>query len=651
MTERRVGDRYLLEREIGRGGMGTIWVAHDQQLRRRVALKLMSAEQLASESSRERFQHEATAIAQLRNPHVVQVYDYGIDDGAPYIVMELLEGEDLEARLRRLRRLPLAAVVSIVAQAAKALGTAHAAGIVHRDLKPANIFLASIESHEIVKLLDFGVAAMAFEPAVPGTAGKPGTLVGTPHYMSPEQARSSKNLDLRSDLWSLGVVAYLALTGELPFNADSLGELIVKLCIDPAPAASLVVPELGQHVDAFFERALNKDPARRFQSASEMAGAFAAIAEASRTTKPTKILMVDDEPDMAVMIRQRFRQQIRKSVYEFVFAGDGEAALEELRRHPDVDVILTDINMPRMDGLTFLRHVGEVNPLIKVVMVSAYGDMTNIREAMNLGAFDFLVKPLDFKDLDITLEKTSKHVRDLRKTLRSAEENGILRMFVNSGILERLVPMARADEEIASEAIRATVAFIDVCDFTTSADWSSPEAVVRQLNAIYEVIVPEVIARHGVIDKFMGDGVMAVFKGEHHIERALDTCVAIRAQLSSMAQRAGQDSPYAHGICVGVDSGEVVAANIGSRTFARMGYTAIGKVVHSAAHLESIAHKDQILIGESLHLAAKDSFECEPVGIRVLPEKREIAVYNVVHKILQENTTGSEPLLAATILC
>src|SRR6185436_37908 len=115
--------------------------------------------------------------------------------------------------------------------------------------------------------------------------------------------------------------------------------------------------------------------------------------------------------------------QIRKGQYEFVFATDGESALAELRRHGDIDVAMTDINMPGMDGLTFLKHVGEVDPILKVIMVSAYSDMTNIREAMNRGAFDFLVKPIDFKDLEITIDKTLKHVRALRKTLRSTEEN------------------------------------------------------------------------------------------------------------------------------------------------------------------------------------------------------------------------------------
>jgi eukaryotic-like serine/threonine-protein kinase len=386
MTERTIGGKYSLEREIGRGGMGAIWLAHDPQLRRRVALKLMRTDQTTSPSSRSRFEREAMAIAQIRNPHVVQVYDYGIDEGRPYIVMELLEGEDLDARLQRHTKLSIPAVLAVLSQAAKALSTAHAAGIIHRDLKPGNIFLARSEADESVKILDFGVASIATTLAgEAGHATRVGTLLGTPHYMSPEQARGSKQLDHRSDLWSLGVVAYRALTGQHPFTSDSLGDLIVRICTDTPIAPTKIAPELAPEVDQFFERALAKDPEQRFQSAREMAAAFAVVADAGRPDKPRKILVVDDEPDVALLIKQRFRQQIKKGIYDFVFAGDGEAALAELRRHGDIDVALTDINMPGMDGLTFLKHVGEVSPLCKVIMVSAYGDMGNIRQAMNRG--------------------------------------------------------------------------------------------------------------------------------------------------------------------------------------------------------------------------------------------------------------------------
>ncbi len=651
MEGRTVGDKYTLERELARGGMGAVWAAFDTSLKRRVALKLMSPDHLASPSARSRFEREAMAIAQLQSPNVVQIYDYGIAGDAPYIVMELLDGEDLQARLTRLGKLPLAAVSALVAQAARALAAAHASGIVHRDIKPANIFLARHDDDEIVKVLDFGVAAL-----VSGLSGsdvavtRAGGVVGTPHYMSPEQVRGSRAVDFRSDLWSLAVVAYRALTGRLPFEAEAFGELLIQICTDPIPAPSRLVADLGPDVDRFFEKALARDPARRFATAKDLAGALAATVTSGRAERATKILVVDDEPDVALLMKQRFRQQIRKGVFEFVFAGDGEAALEQLRLHADIEIALTDINMPGMDGLTFLKRAGELNPLVKVVVVSAYSDMSNIREAMNRGAFDFLVKPIDFKDLEVTIDKTVKHARVVRLSARSGEENGILRMFVNAGILERLLPLLRNPDAGPSpnEVIEATVAFIDVCGFTALTHTETPDLALRTLNANFEIIVPEITSRGGCVDKFLGDAVMAVFRGDGHLERALDACLAARRTLADLATRAGPRSPYALGVSIGVDSGALLCGSIGSRVVSRLDYTVLGKVVNNAAQLQrSRAVPGQILILEPMRRLAGPAFDCEPCGRQVLPgETESVLVFNV----LDRATEGSPMSAAETVL-
>jgi serine/threonine protein kinase/class 3 adenylate cyclase len=648
MEGRTIGGKYTLEREFARGGMGAVWAAFDSHLRRKVALKLMSADHLASPNARSRFEREAMAIAQLQSPNVVQIYDYGIDADAPYIVMELLEGEDLQARVTRLGKLPLAAAAGIITQAAKALSAAHASGIVHRDIKPANIFLARSDSEEIVKVLDFGVAALVSGlGSTENHVTRAGGVVGTPHYMSPEQVRGSKGIDFRSDLWSLAVVAYRAVTGRLPFEAEAFGELLIQICTDPIPPASRYSADLGPEVDRFFERALSRDPGRRFASARELAAAFAALATEGNRDRATKILVVDDEPDVALLMKQRFRQQIKKGVFEFVFAGDGEAALEQLRLHPDIEIALTDINMPGMDGLTFLRRAGELNPLVKVVVVSAYSDMSNIREAMNRGAFDFLVKPIDFKDLEVTIDKTVKHAREVRRTLRSSEENNLLRMFVNAGIIERLLPQLRGDDMSASESIDATVAFIDVYGFTPLTATEPPESALRTLNANFEIIVPEITSRGGVVDKFVGDAVMAVFRGEKHLERALDACVSARAALAAMAERAGPQSPYAHGVSIGIDSGSMVSGSIGSRVVSRLDYTVLGDVVNTAARLEALAGQGQIFVSQAIEQRIRSAFECDPIGSRVLPGKGEpMVVFNVVKKLPTENAiTSAETVL------
>jgi class 3 adenylate cyclase/tRNA A-37 threonylcarbamoyl transferase component Bud32 len=624
--------------------MGAVWAAFDAALRRRVALKLMSPDHLASSSARSRFEREAMAIASLTSPNVVQIYDYGIDGDAPYIVMELLDGEDLQSRLTRLGKIPLPAAAAIIVQAAKALTAAHDGGIVHRDIKPANIFLARHGGEEHVKVLDFGVAALISglsnsETAVTRTGG----VVGTPHYMSPEQVRGSRGVDARSDLWSLAVVAYRAVTGRLPFEAEAFGELLIQICTDLVPPPSRLGVDLGIEGDHFFERALARDPARRFRNAREMATAFAALVNDGRAERVTKILVVDDEPDVALLMKQRFRQQIRRGVFEFVFAAGGEAALEQMRLHPDIEIALTDINMPGMDGLAFLRRAGELNPLVKVVVVSAYSDISNIREAMNRGAFDFLVKPIDFKDLEVTIDKTVKHARESRRTLRSSEENNLLRMFVNASILERLLPLVRSPnpggpEPSPNETIEATVAFIDVHGFTMLTRSETADMALRTLNANFEIIVPEIISRGGVVDKFVGDAVMAVFRDDGHLERAIDACVAARQALADMAARAGESSPYAHGVSIGVDSGTMICGSIGSRVVSRLDYTVLGETVNNAAYLQRApqAH-GQILVGEWMRHRIEGAFVCVPLGSLTFPRRAEpVQIYNVARRVPED---------------
>jgi eukaryotic-like serine/threonine-protein kinase len=273
-----VASKYRLVRPLAQGGMGSVWVARHVQLDVDVAVKFMAPAYAESADARARFEREAKAAAQLKSPNVVQVHDYGIADGVPYLVMELLQGEDLGERLRRQRRLSLPAAAAMLTPACKALRRAHEAGIVHRDLKPGNIFLARQDDEEIVKVLDFGVAKVT-DPGSGASSTKAGTLVGSPNYMSPEQVRA-KHVDHRSDLWSMGVVLFEAVTGQLPFPGDDVGDVLVEVCTAPIPVPSHIAPDLGPVVDRFFERALAREPAARFQSARELAEAFASLAGA-----------------------------------------------------------------------------------------------------------------------------------------------------------------------------------------------------------------------------------------------------------------------------------------------------------------------------------------------------------------------------------
>ena len=179
-----------------------------------------------------------------------------------------------------------------------------------------------------------------------------------------------------------------------------------------------------------------------------------------------RVLVVDDEPDLDTLIRQKFRRQIRAGELELLSARNGVEALEVLARSGDVEVALCDINMPKMDGLTLLEQLRERFPLVKPVMISAYGDMENIRGAMNRGAFDFLTKPLDLRDLAVTVGRALEQARRVRETIQSIRENNILRMFVNDAVFDYLSQSRSVEQLRRAETIVATVVFFDVCGFT-----------------------------------------------------------------------------------------------------------------------------------------------------------------------------------------
>jgi len=255
--------------------MGSVWVAEHQNLKTEVVVKFM-ADALASDPvSLARFSREASAAAAVKSPHVVQMLDHGFtEDGTPFIVMELLDGEDLRRRLARDLVIPLTELASIVAQACKALSRAHASGIVHRDIKPDNIFLCHTDDGEpFVKLLDFGVAKSG--TATDFHMTQTGVLVGTPFYMSPEQAVGAPPVDYTTDLWSLGIVAFEAMTGTRPFDGATIGALTIAICNEGPPVPSRVDPKIPAPFDAWLARACAREREERFQSAKGMSDAFA----------------------------------------------------------------------------------------------------------------------------------------------------------------------------------------------------------------------------------------------------------------------------------------------------------------------------------------------------------------------------------------
>ncbi|MBK9257860.1 MAG: response regulator [Saprospiraceae bacterium] len=343
-----------------------------------------------------------------------------------------------------------------------------------------------------------------------------------------------------------------------------------------------------------------------------------------------KILVVDDETDLEILIKQKFRQKIRDHHYEFVFAINGRHALEQLEIHKDIDVVLSDINMPEMDGLTLLSKLTENHNLLKSVMVSAYGDMENIRVAMNRGAFDFVTKPVNFEDLELTMEKTIKHVRQMKDTIQALKENNILRMYVDETVLNFMGSREFEASLLENETVEATVAFIDICGFTRISEKETPNQVVGLLNEYFDVMVKEIIQQKGIIDKFIGDAIMAVFKGPYHEDRAIEACLAIKNSIHNLPIAFG-DTGYKPDVSIGINSGEMVSGNIGSSTLRRLDYTVIGDTVNVAARLQGAAGVAQILITEENYHKVKESFICKKVGERNLKNKdAPIVVYEVI---------------------
>jgi class 3 adenylate cyclase/FixJ family two-component response regulator len=344
----------------------------------------------------------------------------------------------------------------------------------------------------------------------------------------------------------------------------------------------------------------------------------------------TKILVVDDESDLEVLIKQKFRQKIRQQEYEFVFASNGREALEMVKQHVDLDLVLSDINMPVMDGLTLLSKLSEQNSLLKSVIISAYGDMENIRTAMNRGAFDFITKPVNFQDLEITIEKTMHFVQQIRNTLQAIKENNILRMYVDETVLNFMGSREFESSLLENETMEATVAFIDICGFTAISETEPPDKVVKLLNEYFDIMVKEIIQEKGIVDKFIGDAIMAVFKGPFHLDRAIDACLAIRKTIDELPPFEGKSGYNPH-VSIGINSGEMVTGNIGSSTLRRLDYTVIGDNVNVAARLQSAANISQILITEDSFNKVSESFICSRIGEMSFKNKEfPLIVYEVL---------------------
>jgi len=334
-----------------------------------------------------------------------------------------------------------------------------------------------------------------------------------------------------------------------------------------------------------------------------------------------KILAVDDEPDFELLIKQRFRRQIREREFTFRFARHGEEALAMLAAEPDIDLILLDINMPVMDGLTLLARLREQQAAVKAVIVSAYGDMANIRTAMNRGAFDFVTKPVDLQDLEITIQKTLEDIAKLRdiERLRAAAErarNNLSRYFSPN-----LVEMLADRDEPLGAVRRQTVAvlFADVVGFTTMAEGMAPEAVVAMLREYHERMTARIFACGGTIEKYIGDAIFAVFglpePSGADAANALKCADMMLASLDAWntERETRGEPPLAIGI--GLNYGPAVLGDVGSEH--SFSFTVIGDTVNTASRLQALTRTlaTPLVVGDALVCAVTTQSPADAAGL------------------------------------
>ncbi len=290
-----VNDRYRIVRVLGEGGMGTVFEAEHELVGKRVALKMLLPELASDAGILERFRREARAASTIGHEHIVDVLDMGaLPNGAPFIAMELLNGQELAELLRDAGPLPAGRAVRIMLDVCSALSAAHAAGIVHRDLKPANIFLVERgDGLDFPKVLDFGISKIQGKGVNDQGLTKTGIAMGTPAYMSPEQAQGLKTVDQRTDVYAIGTILFEMLTGRTPFRADTYATLLIKVLMQPPPPLSDFRKDLPPELTAIVQRTLEKEPERRFESMDELAEALKPFAELDA---PVDMIPAEQQP-------------------------------------------------------------------------------------------------------------------------------------------------------------------------------------------------------------------------------------------------------------------------------------------------------------------------------------------------------------------
>jgi len=443
---------YLLMERIGRGGMASVYRAYHPALDRQVAVKVLPEFFAEDAIYRERFQHEAWSVARLRHPNILQVFDFGSEDGVPFIVMELVEGGTLADRLGD--PMPLDAAISLLEPVASALDYAHSRGVLHRDIKPTNILLRNDGSPV---LADFGLAKIAGSRRLTAS----GSVMGTPEYMSPEQAED-RGLSQASDLYSLAVVAHEILTGRVPFEGDTPAAVLVSHVTRPMPTAHELRGELSAHVEDVLRRGLAKNPDDRYPSASSFVyalkpaawpghgGGFSTVApvyDLARAGRRMPVVLVVDD---GAANRELLRACLRDVECEVRDAADGLSALRAVEAAPP-DLVLLDVQMPGMDGYEVCKQIkaGPKGSLLPVVMVTALDRSSDRVRALDAGADDYMSKPVDRIEL-VARVRSALRLKRVYDSLDSTEQV----IFSLAAAVEAKDPYTEAHTQRVAESAR-----------------------------------------------------------------------------------------------------------------------------------------------------------------------------------------------------
>lgn len=431
--------RYEIRGLLGRGGFGAVYLGYDVQLDRQVAIKVPLLD--SRKELEELFMQEARQLAQLTHSHIVTVHDIGSDEGLFFIVSEYLDGEDLNHWIKG-RDLTWQQNVEIVAYILDALATAHASSTVHRDVKPANIIMTERSEGLVPVLVDFGLAVS--EATEKTAAGQRGHISGTPNYMSPEQARGEGHrIDGRTDIYAVGVILYRMLSGQLPFKAPSVSDLLQVVIKDEPRPPRQFVRDIPRELERICLKAMAKQISDRYTTAADMAVELRALLQQhtvetlqqqqarakpkdhATTREATKILIADDHE----LSRFKLRNDLEKWGHEVTVAEDGEQAWE-LFQKGEFSIVITDWMMPKMDGLDLVRHIRGSNHAnyVYLIMLTAKAEKHDIVAGMGAGADDFLTKPFHRDELQVRLRagtritNLNRELNDTNRRLQRSQE-------------------------------------------------------------------------------------------------------------------------------------------------------------------------------------------------------------------------------------